>query len=165
MFRATKNLILAIAISLVSFSSVNGLAQEISADHLSAARNAIRATKATDSFDNILISTSAQLKNAITANNPDLAEKVAIIVDEEALKLAPRRGDLESEAARLFANSFSADELGEISKFFNSPAGSKYLASTPILARELGNMARIWAGGISRDLNQNVQKRLNEKSE
>ncbi|MGI9366674.1 MAG: DUF2059 domain-containing protein, partial [Rhizobiaceae bacterium] len=81
-------------------------------------------------------------------------------VDEEAIALAARRGALEGEAARLFASTFTEEELKSIAVFFNSPAGSKYLQSTPILARELGKAARIWGAGINRDLANNVAKKL-----
>ena len=113
-------------------------------------------TKATDPFDNILLNTSVQLKNQLTAANPDRADQISSIVDEEAIALAPRRGDLENEAARLFATTFTEQELDAINVFFSSKAGAKYLRSTPVLARELGKSARIWANGIGRDLAENV---------
>ncbi len=138
------------------------VAQEVSPSHVSAARKALTATKATDSFDSILLTTSTNLKNNLTSNNPNLAEKIAEIVDEEAIALAARRGDLEQEAARLFANSFSEEELNTISTFFSSTAGQKYLDNTPILARELGKAARVWAAGIARDLNAKVGPRVAE---
>ncbi|MEL6504436.1 MAG: DUF2059 domain-containing protein [Pseudomonadota bacterium] len=135
-------------------------AQEFSESHLSAARKAISATRATATFDNILFNASAGLKNQLTAKSPDKVDEISNVVDEEALALAPRRGDLEGEAARLFANTFSEAELNEIATFFASETGSKYLGATPVLARELGKSARVWANGISRDLAANVAKRL-----
>jgi len=162
MFSVSRNLGLALALTVFAFAPASSYGQEISASHLAAAKKAISATKATDSFDNILVGASARLKNALTGNNPDLADQISIIVDEEAIALAKRRADLEGEAARLFANSFNEAELADITTFFNSPAGGKYLAATPILARELGKSARIWAGGVTRDLNVNVQKRMAE---
>ena len=83
--------------------------------HITKAREAIAATKATDSFDTILIRASGQLKNLLTANSPDQAARISIVVDEEAIALAARRGDLELEAARIFAAAFSD------SSFFCSP--------------------------------------------
>ena len=76
--------------------------------------------------------------------------------------MASRRGDLELEAARIFAAAFSEQELSEMAAFFNTETGKKYLSSTPILARELGKAARIWANGINRDLAANAQKKLAE---
>lgn len=150
---------IAAIVSITTFST-SVFAQQIAEDHMAAARKALSATKATESFDGILIQSSAQLKNQLTANSPDKADEISSIVDEEAIALASRRGDLEVEGARHFANIFSKDELELLSEFFNSPTGSKYLDNAPILARELSKSARIWANGINRDLAENVTKRL-----
>ncbi|MEL6751699.1 MAG: DUF2059 domain-containing protein [Pseudomonadota bacterium] len=135
-------------------------AQEISESHMAAARKALASTNATKPYDQILFNQSAQLKNNLTAQAPNLTDEISVIVDEEAIAIAPRRADLENEAAKLFANTFTEAELGQISDFFSSDAGSKYLDATPILARELGRVARIWANGITRDMGIKVQERV-----
>jgi hypothetical protein len=137
-------------------------AQEPTAEHLAAARKAMAATKATDSFDVILPQASLELKKRLTNDSPDKADQIDAIVDIEALALAPRRGDLENESAKLFAASFTKEDLEKIAEFFSTEAGEKYLSSTPILARELGKAARIWATGIQRDLASNSAKKLQE---
>lgn len=159
MFSNISRCALALSISLLAVPS---FAQDASESHIAKSREAIAATRATDAFDAILIQASGQLKNQLTANNPDQADRIAVIVDEEAIALAPRRGDLELEAARIFAAAFSEEELTEIANFFNTETGKKYLRSTPGLARELGKAARIWANGINRDLATNAQKKLAE---
>lgn len=157
MFSTSTRCAMAVAFSLLTSA---GFAQEISESHLAEARKALTATRATDSFDGILLGAAAQLKKKLITGSPDKAELIGNTVDEEAIALAARRGALEGEAARLFASTFTQEELKSIAVFFSSPAGSKYLASTPILARELGKSARIWGAGINRDLATNVQKKL-----
>ena len=155
----SKSVYCAVALSFAVLTT-NAGAQEISQAHMDKARAAVTATKATNSFDPILFNAAASIKNQLTANNPDKADLISSIVDEEAIKLAARRGDLEAEAARLFANIFAEDELTALADFFQTPAGVKYLENTPLLARELSKAARIWANGINRDLANNVQKKL-----
>ncbi len=155
-----KSAAAALALTFLTFAPTGVTAQELSESHLSAARSAIAATGATESFDSILLRASGTLKNSLSANNPDKAGKISDVVDQEALALASRRGQLEDEAARLFGNAFSEAELNEIEAFFNSPTGKKYLGSTPILARELSKSARVWANGITRDLGKNVIEKL-----
>lgn len=155
----SKKSLCAIALA-ACFVSPSAFAQEFSDSHIKQAKQTLSATKATDSFDSILLGASAKLKNQLTANNPSDVERIGDTVDDEAIALAARRGDLEGEAARLFAKNFSEAELNEIASFFNSPTGAKYLVATPLLARELGKAARIWANGITRDLTVNVNKKL-----
>ncbi|MEE9313704.1 MAG: DUF2059 domain-containing protein [Rhizobiaceae bacterium] len=151
-----------IVLIITALFSSSSFAQEPSASHLAVARKALSATKATESFDAILFNASAKLKNQLIAKNPDKADAISNIVDEEALALATRRGDLEGEATRLFATQFTEQELNDIAAFFSSEAGSKYLATTPVLATELSKSARVWANGITRDMSANVLKRMSE---
>lgn len=157
MFSNSTRCAMAVAISLLTSVS---FAQEYSESHLAEARKALTATKATDSFDGILLGAAAQLKQQLITGSPDKSELINATVDEEAIALAARRGALEGEAARLFASTFTDEELKSIAVFFSSSAGSKYLESTPILARELGKLARVWGAGINRDLANNVSKKL-----
>ena len=150
---------------VLCFITSAGFAQEISQSHISAARKALAATGATNSFDTILLDASSRLKNQLTANSPDKADRITITVDEEAIALAPRRGDLEGESARLFATKFTEAELADITAFFNSPSGLKYVELTPALVSELRKMARVWSNGINRDLAKNVQKKMAESGQ
>ncbi len=139
------------------------LAQELSPEQLKASKMALAASKATDRFDNILPTIAEKLKSDIIASRPDLADKVSAIVDEETLKLAVRRGDLENESATIYGRSFTMDELKQITDFYNSSAGKKLIKEAPILTRSLNEASKIWARGIVRDLNQAVAARMKEK--
>jgi hypothetical protein len=46
----------------------------------------------------------------------------------QAIALVSRRGDLENEAARVYASAFSEDELKAIAEFYNTEAGKKLLS-------------------------------------
>jgi hypothetical protein len=138
-------------------------AQELSPSHLKASKQALAASEATSQFDRILPSVAGKMKTDIIASRPDLADIVSLIIDEEALKLAARRGDLENESAAIYGRSFTEEELNQISAFYQSSAGQKLLKDAPVLTRELNKASKIWGAGIVRDLNQAVTKRLKEK--
>ena len=157
--------LLAASISAMVGLSGTAFAQELDAAHVSQAKKALAATKATNPFDQILPKAALDLKNQFSSTNPDQFEQIDLIVDEEAIKLASRRGDLETESAKLFAGTFSLEELKEIEAFFSTPTGEKYLKEAPILAREMGKAVRIWETGIRRDLAAASGKRLSEISQ
>jgi len=135
---------------------------KISASHLQAARATVAAIHVSDSFDNILPAAAAQLKATLIQRDPNLEDLIVKTVDDQALKLASRRGALEDEVARAFANSFSEDELKKIADFYNSDVGKKLLSDQPIVQREVVKAARIWQNGIERDLADNVGKVLDK---
>ena len=146
--------------SAVAFASLPSFAQEISEDHLKAARAAVAAIKATDPFDAILPEAAAVLKQSLIQKNPDMQEAIIKIVDEKALLLAPRRADLEKEAALAYARVFSVEDLNAVAAFYDSAAGKKLLTDGPIVVRELGKAANIWQRGVARDLAAEVGKAL-----
>ncbi|CDZ43293.1 Hypothetical protein, partial CDS, partial [Neorhizobium galegae bv. officinalis] len=149
----------AVAILFSGAFTVSARAQEVSEAQLAAARDAITALNVTDRYDNILPNLAERLKAQFIQASPNFQGQISNVVDEQALVLAPRRADLEKEAATIYAKSFSVDELKSISTFFNTETGKKLLTTQPLVSRELTKAAEIWANGISRDLtNQSSEK-------
>lgn len=138
-------------------------AQELTPSHLKASKAALAASGATDQFDRILPTIGDKVKSDIIAARPDLADQVSVIVDEETLKLAPRRGDLENESAAIYGRVFTEDELKRITEFYSSAAGKKLLKEAPVITRELNKASNIWASGVARDLGQIVAKRMTDE--
>lgn len=164
MVAINRSLFAALVLSGAAF--VAGLApasaQEIAESHLKAARAAITSIHATDSMDAILPQANVLLKQELIQKNPDREADIIQMTDEETLKLAARRGDLEKEVATAFARAFTEQELTEIANFHNSATGKKFLADSPIVGREVEKAVNIWQIGIARDLSQAVAKRLAE---
>ncbi len=140
----------------------NSHAQEISPEHLAAAREAVVASKSTASLDGILPGIGEQAKQQLINNRPDAADQIAAIVDEATLTLAARRANLEDEIARIYARIFTPDELKQIAEFYKTEAGQKLIRETPVIARSMEEAARVWAAGIQRDLSQEVGKKIAE---
>lgn len=152
-----------IVASSLAVAGHSAVAQELSEDHLQAARAAITALNSTDQFDGIIPASAEQLKTSLIRSNADLQEVISATIDEEALKIVPRRGDLEREAAQIYAKAFTKEELTAIADFYNSAPGKKLIDNGPLVTRELIKSAEIWSAGIGRDLAQNVNKALQEK--
>jgi len=152
-----------IVASSLAMTSHSAVAQELSEEHIAAARAAITALKSTDQFDQIIPAAAEQLKIDLIRSNADLQEIISATIDEEALKIVPRRGDLEKEAGQIYAKAFTKEELTAIADFYNSGPGKKLIENGPLVTRELIKSAEIWSAGVGRDLAQNVNKALQEK--
>ena len=138
-------------------------AQDATPEHLAAARSAITALGATDQFDAILPNAAEQLKSSLIQSTPDLQPEISATVDEKVFDLVPRRGDLEREAAAIYAKTFSEADLKAISDFYNSEAGKHLIENGPLVTRELLKSAEIWSNGIQRDLSTEVATALQAK--
>ncbi len=150
-----------LSVSLLVAASIPGFAQEISESHLKAARSAVGSMGITDPYDAVLAQAAFGLKQELIARSPDQQERISDVVDEQTLALAPRRADLEREAALAYAKSFTEQELNEINAFYDSPTGKKLLKDGPIALREVVKAADIWQRGVARDLGAAVAKILN----
>lgn len=138
-------------------------AQDVAESHLAAARSAIAALKATDQFDSILPQAAQALKAELIQKNPDLQADIIAIVDQVAISLASRRGDLEREAALAYARVFSEPELKEVAAFYASAAGQKLLTDGPAIMRDVFRAAEIWQNGVARDLAMQVAEELGRR--
>ena len=145
--------------ALMGFSTL-AHAAEITPEHLAAARLAIDAIQATDQFDLILPQAAESLRGEMIQKDPNLEAVISSAVDEEVLKLAARRADLETEAARAYANIFSPEELKGISEFYKSEVGKKLIAEGNVATRKVIEAANIWQTGIARDLAEAVGKKV-----
>lgn len=148
-----------VLLSSLAYGSL-ATAQEVSEAQLKAARAAIDAIGATNQFDNILPGLAERLKSGLIQDSPNYQDVIIATVDKQALSLAPRRADLEKEAAATYAKAFTEEELNQIATFYNSSVGKKLLRDGPIASRETRKAADIWAQGISRDLERNSNAEL-----
>ncbi|MEK1852466.1 MAG: DUF2059 domain-containing protein [Phyllobacterium sp.] len=155
-----RRLIAPLSIAIMLGGLCAAQAQDITPSHLAAARAAVSAIKATDMFDGILPDAARGLKAELIQKDPNLEAVISSTVDEQALALASRRADLENEAARAYAVSFTEEELNAITGFYTSPAGKKLLSEGPIVTREVSKAAGIWQRGIARDLAQAVAEKI-----
>ena len=145
--------------ALLGFSGA-AFAADATPEQIAAARAAITAIKATDQFDLILPQAADALRGEMIQKDPNLEQAISAAVDEEVIKLAARRADLEAEAARAYANIFSLEELNAITAFYSSDAGKKLIAEGPLATRKVIEAANIWQAGVARDLAEAVAKKV-----
>lgn len=138
-------------------------ADDVSPEQIKAARAAIAAVGATSKFDAILPTIAVQLKQQLIQATPNFEPIINEVVDAKAIEIAKRRTDLENEAAKVYASTFTVEELNAITAFYTSPAGKKLMANGPIALRELNKAADIWASGLSRDLTKMASEEIEAK--
>jgi hypothetical protein len=64
-------------------------------------------------------------------------------------ELQPRFTELNDEVARLYATSFSEQELKEILAFYKTPSGKKLLTEQPKMVDDSMKFAQDWANKLS----------------
>lgn len=121
-------------------------------DEISAGIAAFKAAGLGDVFDKVLPLVSEQIQNRLLGQRPDLVEEIPATVQEVALKLIQRRKELDTTAGRIWAKSFTPDELKVITAFFRSPAGAKYLTAGPKAFGDSSAEMKKWSERIADEM-------------
>jgi uncharacterized protein len=111
-------------------------AQSTTPDAEAAARELIDTMKLPDQFKAMLPAIIQQLKPAIVQNRADIAHDFDAMMPLVQEKMGARLGELSNAIAAIYANNFTADELRELTAFYKSPAGQKFLQKTPAVAAQ-----------------------------
>jgi hypothetical protein len=138
-------------------------AQEITQAHLAAALDAVTSAKTARGFDNVLPLLSEQTQNRLLRLRPDLHKEIADVVQAQAIALVPRRADLNNSVARIWAKSFTEEELKAIAAFYKSPAGTKLADIGPTVIAQSLQAVRGWSDRVAEELMQKSQAELKKR--
>jgi hypothetical protein len=111
-------------------------AQSPNPDAAAAAKELIDTMKLGDQFKAILPAILNQMKPAIVQNRPDVERDVDAIMPILLQKMSARIGELEDAVVSIYASNFTAVELRELTAFYKSPTGQKFLQKTPIVTQQ-----------------------------
>ncbi|WP_310622145.1 DUF2059 domain-containing protein [Flexibacterium corallicola] len=140
-------------------------AQEtIAPSHLQAAKTAIKATKSTDGFDNILPDIAERTRTLFIRNNPSLGVEIDTVVTDVAMQLVSRRAELDKVIAEVWARRFSEEELSQITAFYRTEAGSKLADLTKELSALSIGAAKQWSDAISTEMVTLARKEISVKA-
>jgi uncharacterized protein len=137
----------------------------IDPERLRLARRVLDATDVTRPFDEILPDIADRAKTTLIRSNPQMQLGIINVVDKVALEMVERRAELENIMARIWAESFSDEELEELLAFYQSPIGQKYAQEFPLLLRAQIGAAEWWSREISEDMFRRVQRELQQMAE
>lgn len=151
------------AAALVMVAAGPVRAQDISQSHLAAALDAVASAQASRGFDLVLPALSEKVQNQLIRMRPDLHKEITDVVEAAALKLVPRRTDLDNDVARVWAKSFSEDELHAIADFFKSPAGKKYAELGPRVIAETLQTVQGWSDRVGAELLEKSREELKKQ--
>ncbi len=127
-------------------------AQEISPSQLAAAERVVKSAPQIGNFDVLLPQTATMMKDQLIGQRPDLYREITQVVDEDAVKLVPRRADLDKDIARIWAKNFTEDELNAINDFFSSDVGKKYKDIASTVGPDIIQASKNWRDRVRGEL-------------
>ncbi len=137
----------------------------ISESHLAAARKVAAATKVLEPFDDILPLLAEQTRTAFIQSDPTRAEEIIEITQNVALALAPKRTELNNQIYKAWAETFTEDELNQLTEFYSTDLGQKLTKSIPNITVFSVSAAREWQDKISTEMVTLVQEELAKRNQ
>jgi len=134
--------------------------EEISEEHLAAARDTVRAANAIRAFDDILPLMADRTRTLFIQSNPANTQQIDAVVNEVALEMADRRPELNRLVYEVWARRFSVEELKELEAFYETDLGQKYSRLEPEMRALSIGAAKQWGDAISTEMVTVVRERL-----
>jgi uncharacterized protein len=135
----------ALAVTLALGAAAPAAAQEISPEQLALARKYVDLTDQGNVYETILVQTAAQTSKLLSQQNPEIADKIDATIGKILETYKGKKDELFNQFARVYATSFTQDELTQIVAFYETPAGTKLAKTSFQVNQDIGKVVRIYA--------------------
>src|SRR6202021_4027318 len=129
-----RRLLIAACLLLLSAPAV--WAQTPSSDAMTAARSLVTTMKLADQYKALLPAILLGLKPALTQDRPEIERDYDAMMPMIADAFTPYYTSMVDGIATVYANNFTAAELGEIEAFYRQPGGQKMLEKMPAIGQQ-----------------------------
>lgn len=103
------------------------------AERIAAAREMMEVTGVTKSLDGIIAAMSQGFAKGASADSSEAGKQASQEFDAAMKKFLTYKEDMLNDFAALYADTFSAAEMKEVTAFYKSGTGAKFIQSMPAL--------------------------------
>ena len=101
-------------------------------------------------LEQILDRIAPTLTMLVQQANPGKEAAVAEVINQFIMpKMKEHLPEMIHEGAVVYAKHFTADELGQLVQFYQTPVGQKLVHEQPIMAEELSKIGTVWAQAVA----------------
>jgi hypothetical protein len=130
---------------------------------ISLARELIELKGAQAMFDPLIVGVVEQTKGVLLQTNPQLSKDLDEVAGKLRTDLAPRRNELTTQVATLYATQFTENELKEAVTFFKTPLGRKITAQEPVILDQSFAFMQRWANTLSEEVMSKFRAEMKKK--
>lgn len=149
-----------LAISLAVSVALPAAAQEISPEQLALARKYVDLTDKAQVYEAAMVMTADQTSKLLTQSNPEIAQQINEAIGKALEARRGKKDELFNQIARIYAVSFSSEELQQIVAFYESPVGQKLATSSREISQAVQAVMRIWTSNNGTDFVREVRATL-----
>jgi hypothetical protein len=158
-----NNRFLAIAAALMSLWVSTAQAQAPTPAAIATAKELVETKGGNAMFDPVIVSMVEQTKGALLQTNPQLAKDLNDVAVQLRAEFAARKNELMDQAAKLYADRFSEQELKDLLAFYKSPLGKKMSTVEPQVLDETFNYIQQWGRRTSEEVMTRFRAEMKKK--
>ncbi len=157
-----RRLLLAVLFS-TALAGVAMAQQRPSDDALSAARGLVEASGAAAQFDQVMPLLADQMTKAFIGLAPGRAGEIREVMAEVVKRFTERKSELIEEIAVIYADKLSADDLREITRFYQTGAGRRMVEVLPEISRRAAAVGQAWGQRIGAEIARETRRELKKR--
>ncbi|MGO9459928.1 MAG: DUF2059 domain-containing protein [Rhodomicrobium sp.] len=138
-------------------------AQPIDPGRSAAAKELLESAGMVKQFDTVVPLLTQQLEGLFIKLKPEHAAEIRNAFKRIPEKFAARKQELLDQIAMLYAQRLTTAELKEVSNFYKSPLGRKFVGMQAGLAQQSMALGRAWGQQIGQEIEQEIRSELRER--
>jgi hypothetical protein len=133
------------------------------AQRLAAARELMAAAGSAKQFDQIMPVMTANMTKAFVALAPHAQKEITEVMGQMLQRFSQRKNELIEQIAGLYAEKLTLSELKELTRFYTTGVGAKFIALQPELTQRSMSFGQRWGEQIGREIEAEVRRELKKR--
>lgn len=134
-----------------------------SQEGVAAAKELMAVTGAEKNMDIMMANMIPQFASILKQQRPDQAAAIDEVFASLSTRMMARKQEMLDLIAPLYAERFSAEELKQVTAFFKSATGVKFVAAQPEILQRSMLIGQQWGQRIGAEIDAEVRRELKKK--
>ena len=149
-----------LAIALAFGAAAPAMAQEISPEQLTLARKYVDLTNKAQIYEATAVMTASQTSKLLTQQSPEIAVQINEAIGKALEARKGKSDELFNQIARIYAVTFTNEELQQMVTFYESPVGQKLATSSMSINQDVQTVMQIWTSNFGTEFVREVRNAL-----
>jgi uncharacterized protein len=134
-----------------------------SPSHLAAAKELVDIIGAAREFEPLVTGVIIASASQYLSSNPTLSKDLNEIAEQLVTEFLPRRGEMQNEVIRLYAQRLTEPEIKDLLTFYKSPLGKKMLAESSYVIGEAIKKADVFSAKLREEVTVRMRAELKKR--
>jgi hypothetical protein len=130
---------------------------------VAAAQELMTAAGSAKQFDQFMPLMAANMTKAFVSLAPHAQKEIQDVMGQLLDRFSKRKNELIDQIANLYAEKLTLEELQELTRFYSSGVGAKFIAMLPELMQQSMLVGQRWGEAIGREIEAEARQELKKR--